>query len=72
MTTWVFLRTEPRLWTVGFYDPQGNWHPESDHESPESAADEVHYLNGGTDDAVIRETPPEEVERRMERVRPHI
>ena len=36
------------LWTVGFYDPQGSWHPESDHKSAEEAAERVHYLNGGT------------------------
>ena len=36
----------PDLWTVGFYDPSGKWHPESDHDSPEKAAERVAYLNG--------------------------
>ena len=36
-----------RLCTVGFFDPDGIWHPESDHEDGESAAARVHYLNGG-------------------------
>ena len=36
------------LWTVGFYDPLGKWHPESDHDIREKAAERVHYLNGGT------------------------
>lgn len=36
------------LWTVGFYDGIGNFHPESDHEAPEKAAERVHYLNGGS------------------------
>jgi hypothetical protein len=36
------------LFTVGFYDPDGKWHPESDHDSPEEAAKRVHYLNGGS------------------------
>ena len=35
------------LWTVGFYDPQGKWQPESDHRSQEEAAKRVAYLNGG-------------------------
>ena len=34
------------LWTVGFYSPVGKWNPESDHETPELAAERVHYLNG--------------------------
>ena len=34
------------LYTVGFYSPDGKWHPESDHDSRESAAERVHYLNG--------------------------
>ncbi len=37
------------LWTVGFYSPDGKWHPESDHDTPESAAERVHYLNGGNE-----------------------
>jgi hypothetical protein len=36
------------LYTVGFYDPDGEWHPESDHEDSEDAAQRVHYLNGGS------------------------
>lgn len=36
-----------RVWTVGFYDPKGEWHPESDWDSPEKAAERVNYLNGG-------------------------
>ena len=34
------------LYTVGFY-ANGNWNAESDHDSVESAAARVHYLNGG-------------------------
>lgn len=44
---WVYLRTEPGLWTVGYYDPEGEWIPESDHDSKEAAAERVHWLNGG-------------------------
>ena len=44
---YVYIKSEPNLWTVGFYDPSGQWHPDSDHETRESAANRVHYLNGG-------------------------
>lgn len=47
MTTWVYIRSEPGLWTVGFYDPAGEWQSESDWDSREKAAERVHYLNGG-------------------------
>lgn len=35
------------LYTVGFYKPNGEWEPESDHADREEAAARVHYLNGG-------------------------
>lgn len=41
-----YLRGE-ELWTVGFYDPDGKWHAESDHDAPDKAAARVNYLNGG-------------------------
>lgn len=44
---WVYIRSEPELYTVGFYAPDGTWHSDSDHESQESARERVHYLNGG-------------------------
>lgn len=44
---YVYIQSEPGLWTVGFYDPTGKWVPESDHESAAAAAERVHYLNGG-------------------------
>ena len=44
---YVYLVSEPGLWTVGFYTPSGEWEPESDHKSREEAAARVHYLNGG-------------------------
>lgn len=46
-SSYVYMRSEPGLWTVGFYDPTGKWQPESDHESTDAAAARVHYLNGG-------------------------
>lgn len=45
--SWVYKQTEARLWTVGFYDSNGAWNPESDHDSAEQAASRVHWLNGG-------------------------
>jgi hypothetical protein len=44
--TWVYIRSEPSLYTVGFYDPKGQWHPDSDHDTREGAAARVAYLNG--------------------------
>lgn len=45
---YVYIRSEPGLFTVGFCDPSGKWHPESDHSNQEDAANRVHFLNGGT------------------------
>jgi hypothetical protein len=35
------------LYTVGFYDPDGKWQPESDFNTREEAAARVAYLNSG-------------------------
>ena len=47
---WVFIESEPGLWTVGFYDPKGKWHSDSDWDDKAMARSRVHYLNGGNDD----------------------
>lgn len=44
---YVYIKTEPSLWTVGFYKPDGTWTPESDYSTQQEAANRVHYLNGG-------------------------
>lgn len=44
---YVYIPSEPGLFTVGHYSPDGKWVPESDHESKDAAASRVHYLNGG-------------------------
>jgi hypothetical protein len=44
---YVYIRSEPQLWTAGFYKPDGKWEPESDHGSPDEAAGRVAWLNGG-------------------------
>ncbi len=46
--TWIYRRfVSIPGWVVGFYDPQGEWHGDSEHTSSELAAQRVHYLNGG-------------------------
>jgi hypothetical protein len=40
----------PPLYTVGFYAPDGKFHPESDFASADDAAWRVHFLNGGSAD----------------------
>lgn len=47
---YVYIRTEPGLYTVGFYLSNGTWIPESDFNDREEAADRVHYLNGGREE----------------------
>ena len=48
--SWIYIRSEPRLWTVGFYAPDGKFHPDSDHADPMDAAKRCAWLNGGHDD----------------------
>ena len=43
---WVYILSEPNLWTVGFYAPDGSWHTDSDHDTKSEAADRCAYLNG--------------------------
>lgn len=46
---WVYKRTEfspYELYTVGYYEPSGNWQSESDYNTREEAAARVNYLNG--------------------------
>lgn len=43
---YVYIKSEPGLWTVGFYAPNGEWNPESDHDKPKDAAERVAWLNG--------------------------
>ena len=50
-----YIKSEPHLWTVGFYDPKDNWHTDSDHDSPHSAGERVAYLNGQSQS---RKLPP--------------
>jgi hypothetical protein len=46
MSNWIYIQTEPRLYTVGFYDPEGKFNPDSDHPTREKAAKRCAWLNG--------------------------
>lgn len=35
------------FWEVGYWTPSGGWERDSEHMSRESAAERVHWLNGG-------------------------
>lgn len=52
MTRYVYQRSEPGLWTVGFFRPDGRWHSESDHDSREGAAQRVAWLNGAAPEPI--------------------
>ncbi len=46
--TYHYIQYEPGLWTVGIGRPKIDWKPESDHNTRESAAERVAFLNGGS------------------------
>ena len=48
--SWVYEKSEPNLWTVGFYDPNAGWHTDSDHTTQEQAAKRTAWLNGSRED----------------------
>jgi hypothetical protein len=43
---YVYVEFQKGLYTVGFYDPDGRYHTDSDHGNRSDAADRVAYLNG--------------------------
>lgn len=47
MSCWVYIQSEPNLWTVGFFAADGKWHSDSDHSVREEAAKRCAWLNGG-------------------------
>lgn len=51
---YVYQKSEPQLWTVGFYTPDGKWIAESDYNLKEDAAERVHWLNGGSIQSIVR------------------
>lgn len=44
---WIYFQSEPELWTVGFYKPNGTFMTESDYNHKNEAAARCNYLNGG-------------------------
>lgn len=47
------IESKPSMYTVGYYNPNGEWKVESDQYSTDDAAARVNYLNGGIDSAHI-------------------
>jgi hypothetical protein len=43
---YVYIQSEPGLYTVGHYDPSGKWIAESDHDTSAGAAARCAELNG--------------------------
>lgn len=43
---YVYIKSEPQLWTTGFYAPDGKWQPDEDFDQKEEAAKRVAWLNG--------------------------
>ena len=54
---YVYIRSEPGLWTVGFYDPQGAWRPDSDHCTKDNAAERTAWLNGSSNEESAAKLP---------------
>ena len=44
---YVYKYSEPGVYAVGFYKPDGQWVPESEHTTCAAAAGRVAWLNGG-------------------------
>lgn len=43
---WVYRKTEPNNWTVGYWTPDKEWVAESDWSTSQDAARRVRWLNG--------------------------
>jgi hypothetical protein len=43
---WVYIQSEPNLYTVGFYSPDGKWNTDSDWPTKSEASLKVSFLNG--------------------------
>jgi len=55
---WVYLVSEPGLYTVGFYSPDGEWHPDTDWPSRNEAANRVSFLNGRSESPAVTDGIP--------------
>lgn len=45
--TWIYIQGGPLMWKVGFYDPSGRFHFDTQYMTRREAAERVHFLNGG-------------------------
>jgi hypothetical protein len=45
---YVYREIGPDLFAVGFYDPSGKWHEDTEHRRRETAAKRVAWLNGAS------------------------
>ncbi len=43
--SWVYWKSAPELWAVGFYSIDGDLHTDSIHDSLDEAVAKVHCLN---------------------------
>lgn len=43
----VYRETGPDVWSIGFYTPDGEWHPQTNRDNRDDAEAHLHYLNGG-------------------------
>ena len=50
--SYVYIESEPSLYTVGFYKSE-KFVPESDHHTIQAAAERANYLNGGDDGGIV-------------------
>ncbi len=50
----IYIKSEPNLWTTGFYKPDGSWYPESDWPTPGEAAQRTAYLNGAPNEKWVQ------------------
>lgn len=52
MGIWVYLELFPDLFAVGFYDPSGKWHEDTQHRQRAKAAQRCAWLNGASAPAI--------------------
>lgn len=55
---WVYIESEPGVFTVGFWRASDVWMPESDHTSLDEAVARMRYLNGGPDPSPPKRAKP--------------
>lgn len=71
MSAWVYIQSEPGLFTVGHYDPAGHWHPDSDHTSQRAAGERCAWLNGSPKPEQAEDLSLAELAAQAEEVRRH-